>query len=306
MTGEPRALLNRPMLPSDLVQVASDARAQQLRRMVRQYRDAALPVMNGGFAYSNIAEGDEQMLTCNPYRLWEYTSFFLGLSDGGGRRFVDVGGAASPFPYFLAENGFEGTAIDLQPVLVAICNHVASQRRLPLHAIVEDATKPRTDFHEPFDVVTCISVLEHIPEAQRAIVFETIFRALRPGGLFYLTFDYGNYVERDGYDNRSADREPSKSIGDVDAISDVLETCGFRFIGNDPRRLETTLKARTASPSARAITARYLLNRPAIDGKTPWSAVLRYVARRALHISRIRDSRFFHHNFFRMFLTKPA
>ena len=306
MTTDPSALLSRPMLQSDLLEVANEMRAHQLRRLVRDYRDSALPVMNGGFAYSNIAEGEEQMFTCNPYRLWEYTSLFIALKGASEyRRFLDVGGAGSPLPYFLAEAGFDGTAIDLQPLLVAVCNHVATTRRLPLQAVIGDATKPLPEFNGRFDFVTCISVLEHIPASKRARVFNTIFEALRAGGLFYMTFDYGTYVERNAYTPENEHREESQSIGDVDEVANALEACGFRFVGNDPRTLDSSLRGLMSSPAARSVTWRYSMNRSAMDAATPWPIVLKYVLKRLLRINRVRDSRFFHHNFFRIFVEKP-
>ena len=99
-------------------------------------------MLNGSFAFSNMAEGDAQILTCSPYRLWEYTSLFRVLNGASprGLRFLDIGGAGSPLPFFLAERGLVGEAVDLQPMLVAVCNHVAAVRKLPLHAAVATAT----------------------------------------------------------------------------------------------------------------------------------------------------------------------
>jgi SAM-dependent methyltransferase len=298
------ALLNRPMLPADLEAVRRSPWAKALRDLVREYRAQALPVMNGGFAYSNLVEGPGQMLTCNPYRLWEYASLFEVLEDGPPRRFVDVGGAASPLSFLLAERGHPGLAVDLQPLLVQLCDHVAAVRGLPLEAATGDITRDFADRAGEFDLATLVSVLEHVPAHARPPLFAALRRLLRPGGLLYLTFDYGGYVERSASYRRRHD-EPeavSESVSDLDSLCRVLEEAGFRFVGDDPRALPAEVRARTASPDWRRVTRRYTLNTRAFDDSTPWSDLARYVVRRVARLPRVRASRFAEHNFFRMYL----
>jgi len=304
-------LLNRPMLDDDVAATARSPWALQLRDMVRDYSRASLPVMNGGFKYSNLKQGDDQILTCGPYRLWEYSSLFL-LHDSTKpwRRFLDVGGAASPLPYFLAERGIAGRAVDLQPLLVAVCNHVAEVRGIPLTAEVADVTaddvRTRPTF-ESFDLVTCVSVLEHVPPAGRAALLAALFRLLEPGGLLYLTFDYGDYVEHDDY--RGAGGAPShssSSISDLAALCEMLASAGFIFAGNDPRALPADVLALRRAPHADSVMRRYWLNSGPFDAATPLRAVAKYAMKRIVPVARAGASRYQHHNFFRMFLRRPA
>jgi SAM-dependent methyltransferase len=291
------------MTATDLAAVQTNRWAAELRKLSREYRRQGLPVMNGAFHYSNLLEGDAQILTCNPYRLWEYSSLFLRLEPGA--RFLDVGGAASALPYLLAENGWRGVSVDLQPLLVAICRHAAGVRRLPLESRVADITADFVD-GEAFDVVTFVSVLEHIAPENRATVFGSLSRVLKPGGLLYLTFDYGTYVERDAY--RSAERVPehlSASVSDLEALCGTIEEHGFVFESNDPRALPADLLALRTAPAVRSVMWRYALNTPPFDADTPWKDVLKYVAKRMVRRRNIA-SRFHDHNFFRMFLRKAS
>jgi SAM-dependent methyltransferase len=306
MTGI-HALLNRPMLPSDLAELEHGRRPVAIRDLVRQYREAALPVLNGSLAYSNLAEGNDQILTCNPYRLWEYSSLFLELDRG--RRcefFVDIGGAGSALSFLLAENGFRGKSADLQPLLVALCNHVAAVRNLPLQAVVADVTTDLGELAGKCDLVTFISVLEHIPAGARPLVMRRMFELLRPGGLLYITFDYGTYREVDAYRlHEGKVMKESDSIATVDEFAAVALAAGFRFVGNDPRELPAAVQALQSAPDHRRITWRYTMNIGAIDAATPWSLLAKYLVKRLFRYTASR-SRFEQHNFFRAFLEKPA
>lgn len=306
MTGI-HELLNRPMLSSDLGEQEHGRWPRAIRDLVRQYREAALPVLNGSLAYSNLAEGNDQILTCNPYRLWEYSSLFLELDRG--RRcecFVDIGGAGSALSFLLAENGFRGKAADLQPLLVAFCNHVAAVRNLPLQAVVADVTTDLGELAGRCDLVTFISVLEHVPTARRPLVMRRMFELLRPGGLLYLTFDYGTYSEVDAYRlHEGKVMEESGSIASIGEFAGMALAAGFRFVGNDPLELPAEVQALRSAPDHRRITWRYTMNVGAIDAATPWGLLAKYLVKRLLRYTASR-SRFERHNFFRAFLEKPA
>src|SRR5438067_5354172 len=114
--------------------------------------------MNGSFTYSNFVEGPSQALTCNPYRLWEYTSLLTLIN---GRRdfvtFLDIGGAGSALPYFLAETGHRGVSVELQPLLVTLCNQVAHRRGLDLRGEVADLTASTSTRLGLFDLITMVS-----------------------------------------------------------------------------------------------------------------------------------------------------
>lgn len=306
MTGIHK-LLNRPMLSSDLGEQEHGRWPNAIRELVRQYRAAALPVLNGSLTYSNLAEGTDQILTCNPYRLWEYSSLFLELDRG--RRcdfFVDIGGAGSALSFILAENGFPGKSADIQPLLVALCNHVAAVRHLPLQAVVADVTTDLADLAGQCDLVTFISVLEHIPTAMRPLVMRRMFDLLRPGGLLYITFDYGTYREVDAYRlHEGKVTEESGSIATIGEFAGMALAAGFRFVGNDPLQLPAEIEALQSAPDHGRTIWRYTMNVGAIDAATPWPLLAKYLVKRLFRYTAAR-SRFEKHNFFRAFLEKPA
>jgi SAM-dependent methyltransferase len=295
---------NRPMLEEDVKLVEKNEPAQKLRKMVSEYTSQALPVMNGSFEYSNLREGPLQQLTCHPYRLWEYSSLFQAWRPKPGARVLDVGGAASPLPYFLAEQGWNVTATDLQTMLVEVCNEVARQRRLSLEAVSCDITRHPAEWSGHFSLVTFISVVEHIAPAVRPAILRAIYEVLEPGGLLYMTFDYGSFTEATHYTSDESER--SEAIDDLAPLADQLLEIGFRFCGNDPRTLPPAILARKASPGFQAILRNHRVLRGPIDVETPWKSLAGYVVRRILRPQPKSESRLARHNFFRLFLEKPS
>lgn len=300
----PFDLLNRPMLEDDLAAVATDPWTRALRRLAAEYRQQGLVVANGELLYSNLLEGAAQVLTCHPYRLWEYVSLFQVLGDSfDRRRFLDVGGAGSILPCLLAEHGGRGVALELQPLLVALSRQVSRVQGVDLHAEVADAATVAGHEAE-FDFATCVSVLEHVPPAERPRLLRNVHRMLRPRGFLYLTFDYGTHVAaKDDQPPAGRPATLDESLTDIAPLCASLEEAGFVFIENDPRELPAQVLARKSAPRHAAVARRMALNRPPFDAETPWSEIGRYLARR-LGLGRRRTTRYARHNFFRLFVRK--
>jgi 2-polyprenyl-3-methyl-5-hydroxy-6-metoxy-1,4-benzoquinol methylase len=301
------SLLNRPMIMDDIKTVEKNKIAIKIRELNQTYRNEGLPVMNGNLLYSNFLEGPNQILTCSPYRLWEYSSIFeLLLMDDNHKYFLDIGGASSPLPYLLAENGFSGLAIDLQPLLVDICNYVTSVRKLSLKAQVLDITKDFSNINQKFDIVTSISVIEHVPPSIRIKIFENAHHILKPQGLFYITFDYGSYKATSTYLKHQGviTDEETESISDISELCSIILKCGFEFVGNNPLDLPKEVLDLKSSPGWRDFMWQNAMNTYAIDAKTPVRDLFKYCFKRLFHYSRAKSCRFSNHNFFRLFLRK--
>jgi SAM-dependent methyltransferase len=130
-------------------------------------------------------------------RIWEYPFFAAQLSrltgDGGGGgggvqrpRLLDVGAA-------VISRGLEVLSMDYDPTMpahfarayTAVAPAMGLPSGLPPY-LVADARDTRLP-DASFDVVTSVSVLEHIPQWERAIA--EMMRVLRPGGHLVLTLD---------------------------------------------------------------------------------------------------------------------
>jgi SAM-dependent methyltransferase len=112
----------------------------------------------------------------------EYRFVLQHLTTTAPKAILDVGSGTTSFPHLLYNCGFHVTAID------NVRDYWASGEfaNRHFHIIDDDIRKPR--HAGQYDFVTCISVLEHIPEYDAAV--DAMFGLLRPGGRLALTFPY--------------------------------------------------------------------------------------------------------------------
>lgn len=117
----------------------------------------------------------------------EYRFAFEAVRVACPRTVLDVGSGESALPSLMRTCG---------PVVTAIDNvrdyWRAGMVNRHFHIKDEDATK---GISGKFDLVTCISVLEHIPAHDAAVA--SMLEALNPGGYLALTFPYneGQYID---------------------------------------------------------------------------------------------------------------
>jgi len=131
-------------------------------------------------------------------RGFEYTQAYTEISQYLAVDCLDIGSYRSPFPIFIADEGYHVTVVDLSLSIV-------NQRRWA-GRVLEETSQFRTLVADgrqlpfadaSFDVVTAISVVEHIPEAGEKIVMSNIARVLRCGGRIFLSVPYA-VVPRQG------------------------------------------------------------------------------------------------------------
>jgi SAM-dependent methyltransferase len=101
---------------------------------------------------------------------------------------LDVGSGTTALPHLMRNCGFLVTATD------NVSDYwPKGMFNRHYYVINDDITNSRLT--EEFDVITCISVLEHIARSGEAV--QSMFRLLKPGGHLVLTFPYNEheYVE---------------------------------------------------------------------------------------------------------------
>jgi len=114
----------------------------------------------------------------------EYQYVFRQLIRLCPKTILDAGTGKSALPSLLKTCGFAVTAIDNKS---AYWKNGFSNWHY--HIIQDDILRPA--LQGPFDLVLCISVLEHIPE--HALAVANLMRLARPGGHVILTFPYHEY-----------------------------------------------------------------------------------------------------------------
>lgn len=111
----------------------------------------------------------------------EYRFVFENLAQVFPKTVLDVGTGKTALPQLMRTCGFLVTAIDNVKDYWA-----EGMVNRHYHVVDDDILSPR--IKGPFDLVTCISTLEHIP--QHAVAVRMMFSLLRPGGRLVLTFPY--------------------------------------------------------------------------------------------------------------------
>lgn len=126
-------------------------------------------------------------------RRWEYPYVHHQLSrkarDGERLRLADVGCGVTFFPFSMSRLGYLVSCTDTDPVC-GVDLPRASEFMDPGPGQVEFrlAQAERLPFrNDEVDVVTCVSVLEHIPDFERTVA--EMARILKPSGLLVLTID---------------------------------------------------------------------------------------------------------------------
>jgi 2-polyprenyl-3-methyl-5-hydroxy-6-metoxy-1,4-benzoquinol methylase len=135
-------------------------------------------------------------------RQWEYpyvvqaVGNFVSSRPGMKTDILDAGSGVTFLPYYLASH-HEDVRIhccDSDKSLSGIYSAINSKTSQQVEFDVRD----RLDLDYPdesFDLIYCVSVLEHIPEFEKTI--SSFFRVLRPNGCLVLTFDISVYGDAD-------------------------------------------------------------------------------------------------------------
>jgi len=126
-------------------------------------------------------EYDSQRFRAINERPIEYSFVFSQLTLLWPKTVLDVGTGTTALPHLMRNCGFLVTAVD--NVRDYWPNGMVNRH---YHVIDDDITDTR--LHQTFDVITCVSVLEHIKEHRAAV--KSMFSLLNPGGHLLMTFPY--------------------------------------------------------------------------------------------------------------------
>jgi len=114
----------------------------------------------------------------NPVRL----DFIKQYVDIRGKRVLDVGCGGGILSESMAMSGADVTGIDAETTVISSAAMHAKQQNLDIDyqcVAIEDFEA------EPFDVITCMEMLEHVPDPQ--LVIQHCARLLKPGGYLLLS-----------------------------------------------------------------------------------------------------------------------
>jgi 2-polyprenyl-6-hydroxyphenyl methylase/3-demethylubiquinone-9 3-methyltransferase len=102
-----------------------------------------------------------------------------------GARVLDVGCGGGLLCESLARAGAKVTGIDLAPGMIEVARLHASEQELDVNYRVVSAEEVASESAGSFDVVTCMEMLEHVPNPERMIA--TLASLVRPGGTVFIS-----------------------------------------------------------------------------------------------------------------------
>lgn len=117
----------------------------------------------------------------NPVRV----QFIAERTALAGSRVLDVGCGGGLLAEALARAGARVTAIDLAPAMIEVARLHAAESALAVDYRLSSAEEVAAAEPAGFDVVTCMEMLEHVPEP--AAMTATLAQLLRPGGALFVS-----------------------------------------------------------------------------------------------------------------------
>jgi len=141
--------------------------------------------------FSDIRKfGEDHSLECNLLKWFEYAYSLLYSGHRFRGKVLDVGSARSAFPYYLGSKGYSVTTIDVAD------EEYRSEvgKKFGVKSIFGDLREFNPELEGKFDLITNLSVIEHIDEDTKAI--QNLARYLKPGGIMVISTDfYDEYIE---------------------------------------------------------------------------------------------------------------
>lgn len=112
----------------------------------------------------------------NPLRV----QFILEKVEVAHPHVLDVGCGGGILSEALARCGAQVTGIDLSQVAIEVAQRHAQEQGLEIEYRYQSAEALAEEMPESFDIVTCLEMLEHVPQPQTVVA--ACARAVKPGG----------------------------------------------------------------------------------------------------------------------------
>ena len=117
----------------------------------------------------------------NPCRL-EFVQQYAQLQN---QDILDIGCGAGILAESLASHGAKVTGLDASEDVIKAAQEHASPRNLNIKYFIKTAENYLHDFDHTFDIITCMELLEHVPNPAKLI--QNCADLLKPGGQLFLS-----------------------------------------------------------------------------------------------------------------------
>ncbi len=164
---------------------------------------------------------------------YAYTLLYSGHAPGG--KVLEVGSAKSGFPYYLASKGYDVTTID------SCADEYRRElgERFGVTTITADLREFQPELENTFDLISNLSVVEHIDDDTQAVL--NLGRYLRLGGVMVISTDFfPNHIEYPDANRKIVTDRPEGSHTDsrvytpgtfLRRVIQPLEAMGVRRMG---------------------------------------------------------------------------
>ncbi len=127
-------------------------------------------------------------------KLWENSWVAIHSGVKFGDRVLDIGGASTPFVFYLASLGCSVKVIDNDWSccgMIYNTRYVARKMNWDIEVFDRNISKPIPFPDNSFDRVFSICMVEHLSSSVRSRMMREVARVLKPGGIAGFTIDYG-------------------------------------------------------------------------------------------------------------------
>ncbi len=160
-----------------------------------------------------------------------YEAFTRHLAPGA--RVLDAGCGSGRDAKAFQEMGYQVEAFDASPAMVELAREHTG---LPVKVMsFEDV-----DWKEEFDGIWCCASLLHVPAVELPGVMRRLADALKPGGVWYVSFKYGD-GEREVDGRRFTDMDEVKLQGTLEALAFINIESVWKTRDKRPGREEVWL-----------------------------------------------------------------
>ncbi len=177
-----------------------DMKGDQFKKIYRELEDYQFRF----FSVQDKVKGEPYKWPLKPLYEWsrrvEYPFVVSMLPNKKGIRLFDAGSGVTFFSLYLVQVlGMNVECFDIEQSYVVrsrqVCDLLSQSPPLLFH--VGNLTKRLPFDSGIFDVVLCISVLEHLPAKSRLTAIHELWRLVSPGGCLIMTFDVSLTSEKD-------------------------------------------------------------------------------------------------------------
>jgi len=174
------------MLPGDTFDAAVDPYRNNLAPLLKAMRNTL--DTGGPLARLGVFKNYERYCRW-PIRMLEYGFAMESAGESNQGCALDVGSGVTPWAYWLASQGWQTTAVDLLVDEVsAMIRHGADTYSQSVRHLMADG-RGLAFADDGFDLVTSMSVIEHVPQWDTALMLAELVRVCRPGGRLVITTD---------------------------------------------------------------------------------------------------------------------